>query len=196
MPRPSVRRHLRSKCNVRAKGPSVNELAARRLVRYPARDSNPHGLTARYFAGTCVYQFRQPGRVAPRRSLPCASCVSRTTSRADDSVRRAPMRHRLCAGRTIRARAKTLLLRSTLNTTVLNLFSTMCGRMCGDLRVSGNTCRFGNSLWRFGRTNARCGTPGYRRDCRNCRRHAPDWRRECTDWWRDARGCRCASTNC
>ena len=36
-----------------------------RLARYPARDSDPYGLAATCFADTRVYQFRQPGRVAP-----------------------------------------------------------------------------------------------------------------------------------
>ena len=37
---------------------------------------NPHGLAAKYFAGTRVYQFRQPGRAARE------CCHTRTAMRA------------------------------------------------------------------------------------------------------------------
>src|SRR5579871_3041795 len=63
-----------------------------RLVRYPARDSNPYGFAATHFADERVYHFRQPGRAARCRAaihaLRCAHDESdgMLASREDRSI--------------------------------------------------------------------------------------------------------------
>lgn len=67
---------------------AISHRATRRALTrpYPARDSNPHGLSARNFAGSCVYQFRQPGRAAPGAAIHAPRCAHDESQRISSSA--------------------------------------------------------------------------------------------------------------
>ncbi len=71
-----------AKCLNGKSGMRLRQLGALWLVRYPARDSNPHGLSASHFAGGRVYRFAS--RAGQHAAVPpYAHRDARTTSRME-----------------------------------------------------------------------------------------------------------------